>query len=62
MADQIELVKQSYNKNDYEKVIDTQFTQLIQPVVDTNPTPVISVQQFFDFINNYFILSLKLET
>ena len=49
MADQIELVKQSYNKNEYEKVIDTQFTQLVQPVVDTNPTPTISVQQFFDY-------------
>ena len=37
MAYQIELVKQSYNKNEYEKVIDTQFTQLVQPVGDTIP-------------------------
>jgi hypothetical protein len=59
MADQIELVKQSYNKNDYEKVIDTQFTQLIQPAVDLNPTPTISVQQFFDYYQQLFYVIPK---
>lgn len=59
MADQIELVKQSYNKNEYEKVINTQFTQLVQPVVDTNPTPTISVQQFFDYYQQLFYIIPK---
>ena len=59
MAEQIELVKQSYNKNDYEKVIDTQFTQLIQPAVDLNPTPTISVQQFFDYYQQLFYIIPK---
>jgi hypothetical protein len=59
MTDQIELVKQSYNKNEYEKVIDTQFTQLVQPVVDTNPTPEISVQQFFDYYQQLFYIIPK---
>ena len=48
MADQIELIKQSYNKNDYEKVIDTQFTQLVQPQITSSVVaPTISVADFF---------------
>jgi hypothetical protein len=36
MAQQIKLTKQVYDKNQYQKVIDTSFTQLIQPTaVDT---------------------------
>ena len=49
MADQITLVKPSFNKNSYEKVIDTSFSQLTQPVVDTTANPPISVQQFFTY-------------
>ena len=59
MADQITLVKQQYNKAQYNKVIDNNFTQLIQPVVDTNPTPVISVQQFFDYYQQLFYVIPK---
>jgi len=54
MADQITLVKPSFNKNSYEKVIDTSFSQLTQPVVDTTANPPISVQQFFTYYQQLF--------
>jgi hypothetical protein len=31
MAQQIKLIKRVYDKNQYQKVIDTSFTQLVQP-------------------------------
>lgn len=47
----VNLQKQVFNKNQYEKVIDTSFTQLVQPQVETGVvTPTISVSEFF---NNY---------
>jgi len=54
MADQITLVKPSFNKNSYEKVIDTSFSQLTQPVIDTTANPPISVQQFFTYYQQLF--------
>ena len=45
----INLNKQVYNKNQYEKVIDTSFTQLVQPQSPTTSSvaPTISVSEFF---------------
>ena len=40
--DKINLTKKVYSKNQYPKVIDTSFTQLIDPVVDVTQ-PTISV-------------------
>lgn len=54
MSDQITLIKQSFNKNNYEKVIDTSFSQLTQPAIDTTPDPPISVQQFFTYYQQLF--------
>ena len=54
MADQITLVKPSFNKNSYEKVINTSFSQLTQPAVDTTANPPISVQQFFTYYQQLF--------
>jgi hypothetical protein len=54
MADQITLVKPSFNKNSYEKVINTSFNQLTQPVVDTTANPPISIQQFFTYYQQLF--------
>lgn len=54
MADQITLVKPSFNKNSYEKVINTSFSQLTQPTVDTTANPPISVQQFFTYYQQLF--------
>lgn len=55
MAEQINLVKQSFNKNQYQRVIDTSFTQLTQPVTSSVTTPAISVQQFFEYYQQLFL-------
>ena len=54
MADQITLVKPSFNKSSYEKVINTSFSQLTQPVVDITANPPISIQQFFTYYQQLF--------
>jgi len=60
MSDQIVLVKPSFNKNSYEQVINTQFTQLVQPVTSSVVTPTISVQQFFEYYQQLFYIIPKL--
>jgi hypothetical protein len=54
MSESIKLNKQVYNKNNYQKVIDTSFTQLgvktIQQQLDTQPT----VNDFFQMYNDLF--------
>lgn len=54
MAEQIALIKPSFNKNSYEKVIDTSFSQLTQPPADVIANPPISVQQFFTYYQQLF--------
>jgi hypothetical protein len=54
MAEQVTISKPSFNKNSYEKVINTSFSQLSQPVVDTTADPPISVQQFFTYYQQLF--------
>ena len=51
--DKINLNKKIYNKGQYEKVIDTQFSQLIDNTV-ISPTPQISVQEFFQNYQQIF--------
>jgi hypothetical protein len=51
----ISLNKTEYNKNQYQKVIDTSFTQLIQPQVTSSiVTPTISVDEFFQNYQQIF--------
>ena len=54
MSESIKLNKQVYNKNNYQKVIDTSFTQLgvktIQQQLSEQPT----VNEFFDMYNELF--------
>jgi hypothetical protein len=51
MAEQISLNKQVFAKNQYERVIDTSFTQLVEPTpIPQHLFPSISVAEFF---NNY---------
>jgi len=51
MSEQINLNKTVYSKTQYERVIDTSFTQLVNPTpVDPITIPSISVAEFF---NNY---------
>jgi hypothetical protein len=54
MAEQIKLTKQVYDKNQYQKVIDTSFTQLVQPATAVTESTLPSVDQFFDFYNQLF--------
>jgi hypothetical protein len=54
MAQQVTLTKQVYDKNQYQKVIDTSFTQLVQPVVVATGSALPSVNQFFVYYNQLF--------
>ena len=48
MSEQVNLSKTVYSKIQYEKVIDTSFTQLVQPVATGSAVaPAISVAEFF---------------
>jgi hypothetical protein len=53
--DKINLTKKVYSKNQYPKVIDTSFTQLIDPVVDVTQ-PTISVEDFFNYYQELFYI------
>ena len=53
MAQQVNLTKQVYDKNQYQKVIDTSFTQLVQPTVSTG-SALPSINQFFEYYNQLF--------
>jgi hypothetical protein len=54
MANQIIISKPSFDKSSYEKVIDTSFSQLSQPIVNTSADQPISVQQFFTYYQQLF--------
>jgi hypothetical protein len=54
MAQQVKLTKQVYDKNQYQKVIDTSFTQLVQSITADTASVLPSVNQFFDFYNQLF--------
>jgi hypothetical protein len=60
MAEQINLIKQVFNKNQYQKVIDTSFTQLVQSATSSITTPTISIQQFFEYYQQLFLTIPKL--
>lgn len=49
----VDLVKQTYGLNTYSKVVNTNFTELIEPTTEVTPT-TISVEQFFDYYNQLF--------
>lgn len=51
----ITLTNTVYNKNQYERVIDTSFTQLVQPQVTASViAPTISVAEFFQNYQQLF--------
>jgi hypothetical protein len=54
MAEQILLTKLVYDKNQYQKVIDTTFTQLVQPASQATGSALPTVNEFFDFYNQLF--------
>ena len=54
MAQKVTLTKQVYDKNQYQKVIDTSFTQLVQPVIIPTGSALPTVNQFFVYYNQLF--------
>ena len=54
MSQQVKLIKKVYDKNQYQKVIDTSFTQLVQPATQDTGSALPSVNQFFDYYNQLF--------
>jgi hypothetical protein len=54
MSQQVKLTKQVYDKNQYQKVIDTSFTQLIQPITASTGSTLPTVDQFFEYYNQLF--------
>lgn len=60
--EQINLNKQVYDKNQYQKVIDTSFTQLVSPVSSSvsSSIPSITVDQFFQYYQDLFYIIPKL--
>ena len=54
MSEVVSLNKQIYAKSQYERVIDTSFTQLVQPQVTASVGPVISVPEFFQNYQELF--------
>ena len=54
MAEQIVLTKLVYDKNQYQKVIDTTFTQLVQPTLQVTGSALPTVNEFFDYYNQLF--------
>lgn len=59
--DKINLNKTVYSKNQYEKVIDTKFSQLAtSPSETTTVTPTISIEEFFQNYTQLFFQIPKL--
>jgi hypothetical protein len=60
--EQINLNKQVYDKNQYQKVIDTSFTQLVSVTSSlvTSSTPPITLDQFFQYYQDLFFQIPKL--
>ena len=52
---QVNLNKTVFEKRQYQKTIDTSFTQLIPSnQIPSIPTPTVSVDQFFNYYNQLF--------
>ena len=60
--EKLNLNKKVYAKNQYEKVIDTKFSQLANSPSSTSaiPTPTISIDEFFQNYNDLFFQIPKL--
>jgi hypothetical protein len=60
MAETITLIKQVFAKSQYERVIDTSFTQLLQPPQTSSVVlPTVSVTEFFQNYQQLFFVIPK---
>ena len=53
---QVNLNKTVYEKRQYERVIDTSFTQLVAPTASASPISNITIQEFFQAYQDLFFL------
>ena len=53
MDQQVNLIKQVFEKRQYDRTINTAFTQLVSPTTTTGSN-LPTVDQFFDFYNQLF--------
>tara|TARA_Y100000389_G_scaffold138572_1_gene136317 strand:- start:1448 stop:1789 length:342 start_codon:yes stop_codon:yes gene_type:complete len=54
MQQRIELNKEVYNKGEYKKVIDTSFSQLVDPTLEDVTLEEPTVEEFFQNYNTLF--------
>ena len=54
MDQQVNLIKQVFEKRQYDRTINTAFTQLVSPVTEATGSALPTVDQFFDFYNQLF--------
>jgi len=54
MQQKIELNKEVYNKGQYEKVINTSFSQLVDPALEDTTAETPTVEEFFQDYNTLF--------
>ena len=54
MGRKIELNKDIFNRGQYEKVIDTSFSQLVDPALEETTAEVPTVEEFFEDYNTLF--------
>lgn len=54
MAQKLELKKVGFGKNTYPKVINTQFSQLIQSEVDSDEVGFVTPEEFFQIYDDRF--------
>lgn len=53
MSQEINLYKEVYGQNTYKRVVDTQFTQLVQ-ITDTEVEEDVTVERFFELYEQLF--------
>lgn len=54
MLEQVNLSKKVFGTNTYSKVIDNSFSELMTPIVNTNPTESVTVADFFNLYDQLF--------
>ena len=54
MDQQVNLTKQVFEKRQYDRTINTAFTQLVSSTIEATGSALPTVDQFFDFYNQLF--------
>jgi hypothetical protein len=54
MGTNVQLVKEIYGLNTYNKAINTNFSELIQPEVEATGEETITVEKFFEYYDELF--------